>query len=355
MNNIVFGKKQVGDGNPTFITFEAGPTHDGLESAKRLIRYAAEAGGDAVKFQIFDPEELVADKEMPYSYEVLVDKVSGRKETVTESLYGLLKRRCLKADEWRELKRYSDELGLTFFATLADEWSLKLAEELHFDSIKVASADINYWPWLRKIARLGVSIQLDTGSATFGEIENAIDVIREEGNEKIIIHNCPSGYPAHIESINLRTIPNLKRLFGCPVAYSDHTPGENMDIAAVALGANLVEKTITENRLTRSVEHIMSLEPDDMKKFVSSIRELEVALGGSRRVMSVEEKKKRLNVRRSVYLDQDVKAGQKLGDVKVKFQRPGYGIPPDLYETLLESKINKDLNVGECLSLKDLS
>jgi len=352
---IKIDNKFIGDGYPTFITFEAGPTHQGLESAKELVQLAAEAGGDAIKFQIFDPDELVADKSLMYSYDVLVDRETGATETISEPLYDIFVRRSLTESEWREVKDYSDSLGLTFFATIGDDHGYELVKAIGCESIKVASADVNYLSWLRRIAKLDVSIQLDTGNATFGEIEQAIDVIRSQGNERIIIHNCPSGYPAHLDSINLKMLPALKQLFRCPVAYSDHSPGEIMDIAAIALGANLVEKTITRDRMTRSVEHIMSLEPQEMRAFVQSIRDVERAMGNTRRIMSNEEKLRRLNVRRSVVLDQTVEKGQKLGDVKVKFKRPGYGIAPDLYESLLDRKFKESFDKGYVLGLSDLA
>jgi N,N'-diacetyllegionaminate synthase len=356
MTEIVkIGDTEVGDGMPTFITFEAGPTHNGLESAKRLVKYASEAGGNAIKFQIFDPDELVADKSLMYSYEVLVDKDSGKTETVTEPLYDIFKRRSMTEGSWRELKSYADSFGLTFFATIGDESGLALVKSIGCHSIKIASADVNYLPWLRKVANLGVSLQLDTGNATFGEIEKAVDVIRAEGDSGIIIHNCPSGYPAHLDSINLNMLPNLKKIFKCPVAYSDHSPGEIMDVAAIALGANLVEKTITENKMTRSVEHVMSIEPHEMKIFVDTIRNVERALGEPRRIMTEHEQQKRLNVRRSTILDEYVPAGSKLSSAKVKFKRPGYGIAPDHYESMINMTFNKDLPKGHVLSVHDLS
>ena len=343
---IKLGEKKIGDGHPTFITFEAGPTHNGLESAKELVRFAADAGGDAVKFQIFDPDELVSDKNLEFSYNILVDRETGQTETITEPLYDIFKRRSLLDSEWHELKAFSDGLGLTFFATIGDERGLELVEQIGCESIKVASADVNHFPWLRKISKLGISIQLDTGNATFGEIESAVDIIRSEGNDKIIIHNCPSGYPAHLDSINLRMIPTLKELFNCPIAYSDHSPGEVMDVAAVALGANLVEKTITHNKMTRSVEHIMSLEPHEMASFVNTIRNVETAMGSTRRIMSAEEKLKRLSLRRSVILDEDVAVGSRLKDAAVKFKRPGYGLSPDRYEEIGDKVFVSNLSKG---------
>ena len=179
-------------------------------------------------------------------------------------------------------------------------------------SVKIASADLNHYPLLRKVARTGLNIQLDTGNGSLGEMEAAVDIIRREGNENIIIHHCPSGYPARLQSINLRVITTLRQMFPYPIAYSDHTPGWDMDIAAVTLGASLVEKTITLDRTTRSVEHIMSLEPPQMREFIKAIRDLEIALGSPRRVMHADEIKKRQANRRSMYLKAAAKAGTRL-------------------------------------------
>ncbi len=352
---VSFGDRTIGDGHPCFIVFEAGPTHDGLDTAKKLVKLAAEAGADAVKFQIVDPERLVADKKQPFSYEVLVDRESGKTETVEEPLYDILCRRAMSKDEWRELKKYSDSLGLAFFATITFEDEIELMEELKCDSIKIASGDVNHIPLIKRAAKTGMCLQLDTGNSSLGEIEVAVDAIRAEGNENIVIHQCPSGYPARVESVNLRIIPTLKQMFGYPAAYSDHVPGWEMDIAAVAMGANLVEKTITMDRTTRSVEHIMSLEPQDMANFVKALRDLEKAMGSPRRVMAGPELVKRDAVRRSIFLAEGVKEGQKLRDVKVEFRRPGHGIGPDQYDELLDATFVRDLPADSRLSFSDLA
>lgn len=352
---VQFGKRQVGDGQPCFITFEAGPTHDSLASAKRLVGYAAEAKADAVKFQIFDPDRLVADRKQLFTYEVLVDRATNKTETVSEPLYDILCRRCLKPDEWRALKAYSDSLGLAFFATIAFDDEVDFLQELGCHSIKIASADVNHFPLLRRAARSGMCLQIDTGSATIGEIEAAIEVIRSEGNENIIIHHCPSGYPARLESINLRVIPTLKRMFPTyPVAYSDHTPGWDMDIAAVALGANLVEKTISEDRTTRSVEHIMSIEPAEMTAFMQAIRDLETAMGGPRRLMTPAEREKRMANRRSIHLRRERPAGSELTFEDFEFRRPGYGIPPSDADRLIGKRLRHAKTVGEPLEWADM-
>jgi sialic acid synthase SpsE len=352
---VKIGERIVGEGAPCFITYEAGPTHSGLESAKALVRHAAEAGADAVKFQIVDPDRLVADRKLPFSYDVLVDRTSGRTETVTEPLYDILCRRTLNEGEWRELKSLSDSLKLAFFCTVLFDDEIDFVAGLGCHSIKIASADLNHHPLLRKAARSGLNIQLDTGNGTLGEMEAAVDIIRRKGNENIIIHHCPSGYPARLPSINLRVITTLQQMFPYPIAYSDHTPGWDMDIAAVTLGAALVEKTITLDRATRSVEHIMSLEPAEMRRFVQAIRDLEVALGAPRRVMSPEEIKKRQSVRRSIYLKQAVRGGSRLADAQIDFRRPGSGIGPEMFDSLADRTFKTDLPAGHLLALADLS
>ena len=351
---VKFGDRIVGDGEPCFITFEAGPTHDGLPAAKRLIEHASRTGADAIKFQFVSPDRLVSDKQQPFTYDILVDRDTGETETITEPLYDIICRRVLTTEEWWEAKRYSDSLGLAFFVTVSFEEELDLLVAIGCDSVKIASADVNHYSLLRRVARAGLCLQLDTGSATIGEIETAIDIIRAEGNENIIIHHCPSGYPAHLESINLNVIKTLKQMFPYPVAYSDHAPGWEMDIAAVALGANLVEKTITEDRTTRSIEHIMSIEPDEMAAFVQRIRDVEVALGTKRRILHPAEREKRNLVRRSVFIKSAAKSGQQLGAVEVDFRRPGTGISPDLFEQLTNLSLRYDLPAGHQLKLEDL-
>jgi len=352
---ITIKNKKIGTGYQCFITFEAGPTHNGLESAKRLVKHAADSGADAVKFQIFDADRLVADKTQLFSYGVLKNKETGEVETIQEPLYDILQRRSLSDQEWIEVKSYCDQLDILFFSTVGFDEDVDFLVKLGCDSIKIASADVNHYPLLRRVAKTGMCIQLDTGMATLGEIEAAIDIIRSEGNERIIIHQCPSGYPARLESINLNTITTLQQMFPYPVAFSDHTPGFEMDIAAISLGANLVEKTITEDRMTKSVEHVMSIEPHEMTDFIKTIREVETALGSNRRTITLEEVKKRDQIRRSVFLRANAKAGQKLDECDIEFRRPGFGITPDQYEKISSGVIKTDLLAGKMLTMNDIA
>ncbi len=344
----------IGDDAQCFITFEAGPTHQGLESAKRLAKHARDAGGNAIKFQVFDPLRLVADSTLPFSYGILVDVTTGKMETITEPLRDILFRRQMKLEEWRDLKHYCDSIGIAFFATACFHEDIDFLLEIGCSSIKIASADVNHLPLIRYAASKGSCIQLDTGMASIGEIELAVDAIQAEGNNRIIIHHCPSGYPAHLESINLRVIPTIKQLFGCPVAFSDHSVGWNMDIAALAVGANMLEKTITEDRTTRSAEHIMSLEPQDMRKFVEIIREIEVALGNHRRVLSDDERNKRNAVRRSLHVVCDLPIGHILTEADIDYRRPGTGIAPERLPEVLFRPLKAKKAAGQRLEWDEL-
>ena len=345
--------KKIGDGSPVFIVFEAGPTHNGIESAKELVKYAAKAGADGIKFQILDPERLVPDKTQEFNYEILVNKETGKTRTITESLYDILMRRYLTFDQWRQVKKYCDELGIIFFSTATFIEEVDFLKDIGADTIKICSGDVNHFPFIRYCAKTGMSIQLDTGNATIEEVEKAYGEVLKAGNNRIIIHNCPSGYPARLQSINLRIIPNLKQMFACPIAFSDHTPGWDMDIAAVALGANIVEKTITLDRATPSVEHIFSLEPEDMKKFVKSIRDLEIALGNNRKIISDTEHKMGNNARRSIVLKKDVKKGETILEDSIDYARPGNGIEPGMTDVILNKKFTKNIIKGAKLSWGD--
>jgi N,N'-diacetyllegionaminate synthase len=352
---VAIGKRAVGGGAPCFITFEAGPTHSGLASARRLVAMAAKAGCDAVKFQIVDADRLVADRKQLFSYEVLTDRSTGKRESVQEPLYDILKRRQLTHEEWRQVKAEADRHGLAFFATISFLEDIEMLLDVGAHSVKIASSDINHFPLIRAAARTGMNVQLDTGNSTLGEVEAAVDAILAEGNESIIIHQCPSGYPARLPSIQLRMIQTLKQMFPFPIAFSDHTPGWEMDVAAVALGASLIEKTITEDRCTRSVEHIFSLEGSEPESFIRTIRDVETALGEPRRQFSAEERKKRLATRRSVFLARDIRAGERIRAEDIDYRRPGFGIPPSETDRVIGLAAVRELRAGTMLEWTDLA
>jgi sialic acid synthase SpsE len=354
---IEIAGRSIGDEHPCFVTYEAGPTHDGVEMAVRLVQEAARAGADAVKFQIFDADRLVADRQQLFSYSILRDRATGDLEEVSEPLYNILQRRCLEPEQWRSVKAEADACGLAFFATIGFEEDLALLLELGCHSVKIASADVNHAPLLRLAARSGLNVQLDTGNAEIEEIDEAVKLLEMEGCDSIIIHQCPSGYPARLPSICLRMIQTLRERFPAyPIAYSDHTPEADMDIAAVALGANLVEKTITLDRCTPSVEHVFSLEPAEMRGFIERLRDVETALGSPDRRLSEDQKHKRVLVRRSPYAKASASAGLPLAQLPVEFRRPGTGLTPVEWEAACESGalLSKDVQATQQIGQEHL-
>jgi N,N'-diacetyllegionaminate synthase len=354
MNEIKINKTKIGDKNPCYIVCEAGPTHQGLESAMRLSLNAKKAGANAIKFQILNSTHLVADPLLEFTYEVLEDIKTEKRRTVTEPLRDILVRRDMSRDEWSKLKKYCDSIDLEFFATACFKEDVDFLIKLGCKSIKIASSDINHISFIRYVAKTGVCIQLDTGGSTLTEMQVAVDAIRSEGNNNIIIHHCPSGYPANTKNVNLKMIQEIKRLFNCVVGYSDHSTGWNMDVAALALGANLIEKTITEDRTIQYVEHIMSLDPEETINFVKSIKEVEQAMGSTNKVLSASDIKKRNFSRRGIYLSQDLPANHVIKESDIDFRRPGYGIAPDKIKDILSSTLKHKKKAGEILEWNDL-
>ena len=194
MRDLKLGSHFVGDGHKCFITFEAGPTHSGLQSALELVDFAASAGAQAIKFQIFDANRLIDDHTQLFSYSILKSREPFLEEVVSEPLYDIFKRRQLTHQEWKIVKQRADKNNLAFFATIGFEDDIEFLKSIGCHSIKIASADVNHFPLLRSVAHSGMNIQLDTGSAEIDEITAAISVLESEGCNSIIIHQCPSGY-----------------------------------------------------------------------------------------------------------------------------------------------------------------
>jgi len=354
MKAIINNKEVSQKHNGTFIVLEAGATHNGLDSAKRLVDLAKNAGADSVKFQMLSADRLMADKDVKFEYKYLNIKESGEEEYLskTELVYDILKRRELSKEEWTSLKQYCDSLNIHMFstATYPEEVDF-IVDQLGIDSIKINSGDVNELEFIRYCASKGINIQLDTGNADIWEIERAVIIAEDAGCQNIIIHLCPSGYPARLESINLKMLVTLRQLFPThSIAFSDHTPGWDMDIAAVALGADMVEKTITLDRTIKSCEHSFSLEESGAKKFVQSIRQLEIALGSSRRTIPTPEKEKRKLARRSPYALKDMGKGLIIQKSDFEFKRPGFGISSEEFGYFLGKKLLKSIKQGDKLT-----
>ena len=341
----------------TYIVFEIGPTHTGLESALKLIDIAKKNGADAVKFQYLYADRLMADKSIKFSYSYLEIENDGSEKfiPVSEPLYDILKRRELSKDEWIKVRKYCDELDIPFIstATFDDEVDF-LVDVLKVDSIKLASADIANIPFIKycaqKCALYNLNFQMDTGNADLWEIERAVIAAEEMNSENIIIHHCPTGYPARLQSINLNTIKTLKHLFPkYAIAFSDHTQGWDMDVAAIALGVDMVEKTITLNRTIKSCEHSFSLEPQMAENFIKTIKDVDVALGSTRRIIPQAEKTKRKGARRSPYAMIDMKVGDLIIEDKFEYKRPESGISVMEFTSFIGKKLLKSIYKGQVL------
>ncbi len=350
---VRLGDKEIGPDRPVYIVLEAGPTHDGFSTAKKLVDIAAEAGADAIKFQILQADRIVSNREVQFSYTRLINAETQQVEEITEPLLDILKRRELKLEEWTALINHCRQKSIEFFSTATDAEELSFLNSNGVNTVKICSGDVNYHYFLRQAAKYQWSVQIDTGASSLGEIETAVDVLESEGCNNIIINHCPSGYPARLESINLRVIPTLRQMFAYPVAFSDHSPGFDMDIAAVAMGANMIEKTITLDRTSRGPEHIMSLDPESCQSFVRTIRNLEIAKGNPRRMLSKEEKLKCLNLRRSLFAAHELKKGERLTQAMVHYSRPGDGIPADLDSVVIGHIAKRNIPQASKLKFDD--
>jgi sialic acid synthase SpsE len=266
---------------------------------------------------------------------------------VEEPLRRILERRELTQTSWENIARFAESQDIGFYATVTEIDDLNWIESIYCQSIKIASGDLTYHPLLKVAAQTGKNIQIDTGNATLSEITKAIQVIRSCGNDDIIVHHCPPGYPAIDEKVFLHTIPFLREKLGVKVAFSDHSVGWHMDIAALTLGAMMLEKTLTLDRFTKSPEHVFSLEPTDAAQFVSDIRSVEKALLSGARTVTPEESNLAKPIRRSGYYKSELHPGQILAQDNINFQRPGIHLTPEETTSLVGKVIKVHVHEGQ--------
>jgi len=333
---IQFDKKKIGTSFPVFIIAELSANHNqDFNQAVKLIHAAKEAGADAVKLQTYTADTLTIDCDNEY--------FRIGKGTIWEgkNLYSLYKE-AYTPWEWQpELKKIANDLGMDLFSTPFDFSSVDFLESMDVPAYKVASFEIVDLPLIRKIAQTGKPIILSTGMASLAEIEEAVHAIRNEGNEQIALLKCTSAYPARAEEMNVRTIPHLSQMFNLPVGLSDHTLGIFVPVAAVSLGACIVEKHFTLSRHEPGPDSVFSLEPQEFTAMVEAIRETEKALGRVCYEVSDHEKASRV-FRRSLFVVKDMKKGDVFTEENVRSIRPGYGLPPKYFNKILgkQTKIN---------------
>ncbi|MCR5651318.1 MAG: N-acetylneuraminate synthase [Lachnospiraceae bacterium] len=328
-----------------FIIAEAGVNHNGsFEFAKKLVDKAAEAGADCVKFQTFDPNNLVTKN---------ADKADYQKETTgkNESQLEMLKKLTLDKDEFVELKDYCKKRGIIFLSTPFDVDSVVFLEILGCDRWKIPSGEITNYPYLVKIAKTGKPVIMSTGMSNIEEIRQAMDVLKQNGSGEISLLHCNTQYPTPYEDVNLRAMLTLKEEFGVTVGYSDHTPGIEVPIAAVAMGAQVIEKHFTLDRNMEGPDHKASLEPDELKAMVTSIRNIEKALGSSEKRVSESERGNIAIARKSIVARTTIKKGDILTEENITTKRPGTGISPMLWERVIGTTAVRDFEQDELIEV----
>lgn len=346
---IALDDRSIGAGQPCFIIAEAGVNHNGdLALAHRLIDVARAAGADAVKFQTFKADQLVT-LDAPKAEYQLQQTEAG------ESQYEMLKRLELSAEAFRDLQQHCREAGIRFMSTPFDEDSADLLSELGVTVFKTPSGEITNLPYLAHVARKGRPLIVSTGMATLGEVEAAVNTIRAAGNPAIVLLQCVSNYPANPADVNLRAMQTMAQAFGVPTGFSDHTAGIEVALAAVALGACVIEKHFTLDRAMPGPDHAASLEPDQLAAMIRGIRTVEAALGHGRKEPAASELNTAEVARKSLVAACDLKAGTVLSDSVLAVKRPGTGLPPALRPYVIGRTLRVDVSVGTVIGLEMLA
>lgn len=319
-NQLTIGNRQVGPGHPVYIIAELSANHgQEFEQAVKIVRCAQESGADAIKVQTYTPDTLTIRCDSDHF------KIGGGTLWDGRSLYDLYSEAYMPWEWQPKLKKIAEELGLDFFSTPFDTTAVDFLEAMNVAVHKVASFELVDLPLLRRIARTSKPIIMSTGMATLEEIEESVRTIREAGGKQLALLKCTSAYPAPPEEMNLRTIPDLARRFHMPVGLSDHTLSVAVPVAAVALGACIIEKHLTLSRKAPGPDSAFSLEPDEFKAMVDAVRTAEKALGQVSYEASPNESRSRV-FRRSLFVVEDVKAGELFTEKNVRSIRPGHGL-----------------------------
>ena len=334
----------------TIIIAEAGVNHNGsLDLAKKLVDAAADAGVDFVKFQTFKAEKLVSASAKKASYQT---KNTGSKNSQLEMLQQLE----LSHKDHEELIQYCKQKNIHFFSTAFELDSLDYLASIGLRLFKIPSGELTNLPYLQKVASLADEVILSTGMSDINEISEAIQVLFASGivKDKLTILHCNTQYPTPMEDVNLLAMLHIKEVFGVKIGYSDHTLGIEVPIAAVALGAVVIEKHFTLDRSMSGPDHAASLEPRELSQMVQAIRNIEKALGKGEKVVSASESVNKSIARKSIHLAIDKKKGEVIDANDLEMLRPGDGISPMLMHQVIGQKCKQDLQAGTKLSFKDL-
>lgn len=335
--------------NHVMIIAEAGVNHNGsLATAMRMVDVAAEAGVDMIKFQTFKSEKLVSKEARQAEYQ---KRNIGNEQN--DSQLDMLRKLELSPSDHSALVDYCFQKGVKFFSTAFDLDSIEFLHGLKMGIWKVPSGEITNYPYLKKIAQYKEDVILSTGMCELKDIENALKVLTVHGvgKEQITILHCNTEYPTPFEDVNLRAMIEIRDKFGVKVGYSDHTKGIEVPIAAVALGASVIEKHFTLDRRMPGPDHKASLEPDELKAMVASIRNIEQALGTGHKTVTASERKNIAVARKSIVAACDINKGEVMTEDKLTVKRPGDGISPMRWEEVVGTRAIRDFKEDELIEL----
>lgn len=329
----------------TFIIAEAGDNHNGsIELAYRLIDEAAAAGADCVKFQTFVTEEVISKR---------AEKAEYQKEATGdgESQFEMVKKLELTFEDFRKLKAYADQKKILFLSTPFDIPSVDFLDSINVPCYKIPSGEITNLPYLIHIAKKGKPVIMSTGMAEMEEIGQAVSVIRENGTDQIALLHCNTEYPSPMEDVNLRAMITLRDTFHVPVGYSDHTKGIEVPAAAVALGAEIIEKHFTLDHNMEGPDHKASLEPQELYAMVRTVRNIEKALGDGVKTASRSEKKNIMIARKSIVARRKIRKGEILTEDNLAVKRPANGISPMKWFDVLGTQAVREFEEDEMIEL----
>ncbi len=346
---VIIAGRPVGPGLPTYVVAEAGVNHNGEASlACSLVEAAARAGADAVKFQTFAAERL-ARREATKPQHVVATGNSG------ESMFDILKRLELTSEGHRQALDVARRRRITFFSTPSDPEGADQLLELGVPAFKIGSDNLTNLRLLGHVARKGLPMVVSTGMGTLGEVERALEAIDAEGNRQVVLLHCVSVYPPRDEDINLQAIETLRRAFGRPVGYSDHSLGTELPLAAVALGACLIEKHFTLDKAMPGPDHRCSADPAELEALVRGIRRVEAALGDGRKRPCAAERQNAAAFRKSIVAAQPIRAGTRIEGEMLSLKRPADGLPAELTDLVVGRVARRQLAEDEPLRLEDLA
>jgi len=341
----ILGKK-IGKGEPVYIVAELSANHNhNIQIAKDTIYMAKEAGADAIKIQSYEPDTITIDSDKEYF------KLNDKSIWDGMNLYKLYQSAYTPFDWHKELFDYAKSIDITIFSTPFDLTAVDLLQNLNTPAYKIASFEINDIPLIKKVAGTGKPIIISTGIAKLSDIEEAIETCRNENNNKIILLKCTSAYPASPEEANLKTINNMAETFNVDVGLSDHTMGNAVSIAAVALGACMIERHVILDKSIKTPDCSFSLDKNEFKSLIKDIRTVEKAIGKVTYSLSERQLASRKNSR-SLFVVENMKTGDIITEKNVKSIRPGYGIHTRYYSQIIGKKVNCNLEKGTPMEWK---